>query len=166
MPYIKYKEISYVLSEKPGISGEIAFEFLTKIIEEKEHLQFEFYGHGKNESINLLKAMYNDTVIYLCEDDEEKFFIRDFDIKDGLIEVLRSLGKYPNLIKITKPKFNQKMKKVDYYWSMEYMDEYFTFFYMEDIINDSKINLIEEGLLGKGLFFERKKEKIIKIKQS
>ena len=39
MASINYKKISYILSEKPSLSGQIAFEFLNQLINSIEYYQ-------------------------------------------------------------------------------------------------------------------------------
>lgn len=153
MPYTNYKKISYVLSEKPGLSGRIAFEFLSKIIASNDVLKFTFYGHGKhNESLDLFMEMYDDIVVLPSKNNEEEFIIKNFDINDRLYEVLCSLGKFPKFLKI---------EQIDYCWRIEYSDEVFTFVYMDKFMDDLKIALIEQEFLNKGIHYERKKTKTL-----
>ena len=66
------KKISYVLPEKPQLSGQIAFEFLDKILNDGDILKFKFYGHGiNNESLTLLMQMHSD-IVFLPSNINEK----------------------------------------------------------------------------------------------
>lgn len=162
MVYTKYKKISYILSEKPGLSGQIAFEFLDKISNFNDVLEFTFQGHGKhNESLDLLMQMYNDVVIVPSNINEKVIVIKDFIVNDKLKEVLCVLGMFPNFLKISKIGSNLEREQMDYFWSIEFSDEILTFTYIKKLIDDSKIILIEQALLNEGIFYERKEIKNI-----
>lgn len=162
MIYTNYKKISYILSENPGLSGQIAFEFLDKIINFNDVLKFTFYGHGKhNKSLDLLIQMYTDVVILPSKTNEKEIIIKNFVMNDKLKEVLCVLGMFPNFIKISKIGSSLKEERIDYLWSIEFSDEILTFTYMKKLIDDSKIILIEQALMNKGIFYERKETKNI-----
>lgn len=157
MHYTNYKKITYILSEQPGLSGQIAFEFIKKIISSKIILKITFYGHGiNNDNLVLLKEMYNDIVMLPSKNNEEEFIINNFEINNGLLKVLCSLGEFPNVLKISKIDSNLKLNKIDYWWCIEYSDEVFTFIYADKFIDDSQIKSIEQELLNKGIVYERK----------
>lgn len=157
MLYTNYKKISYILSEKPGLSGQIAFEFLDKIINSNDILKFTFYGHGKyNENFDLLMQMYNHIAIQPSKTNEKVIIIKDFIVNDKLKEVLCGLGLFPNFLKISKIGSNLEEERIDYFWSIEFSDEMLTFTYMKKLIDDLKIVLIEQAFLNKGIFYERK----------
>ncbi|MBO6263180.1 MAG: hypothetical protein J6N93_02755 [Clostridia bacterium] len=161
MPYINYKKLSYILSEEPGLSGEIAFEFLDKLITSNDVLKFTFYGHGiHSESLDSLMEMYDDIVILPSKNNEKEFLIKNFYIKDRLHEVLSSLGEFPNFLKITKINSISKNDLVDYCWCIEYCDEVFTFAYMDEFVDDLKIISIEQELLNKGLHYIKKHKNV------
>ena len=157
MQYNNYKKITYILSETPGLSGQIAFEFLKKVIDSKNILKFTFYGHGKkNESLNLLREMYENIVILPSKNHEEIFLIHNFYINSKLLKVLCALGEFPNFLEIAKFDSYSKIDQIDYCWCIEYSDEIFTFTYMDKFIDDSVIISIEQELLNKGIVYERK----------
>ena len=157
MQYINYKKITYILSEKPGLSGQIAFEFLKHVIDSKNVLKFTFYGYGKkNESLELLKKMYDNIVILPSKNNEESFLINDFYINGGLLKVLCSLGEFPNFLEILKLDSNSKTDQNDYCWCIEYSDEMFTFIYTDKFVDNLKIISIEQELADKGIVYERK----------
>lgn len=158
MQYNKYKKITYILSEKPGLSGRIAFEFLKEVIGSKNLLKFTFYGHG-NKCFGLFRKMYDNIISLPCENDEEEFLINNFDIKSGLLKVLCLLGEFPNFLKISKLDSDYKTNKMNYSWCIEYSDETFTFTYLDKLIEDSKIVSIEQELFNKGIVYERKVSK-------
>ena len=161
MSYTNYKKISYILSEKPGLSGQIAFEFLDKIIIPNDVLKFTFNGHGNSpESFDYFKNLYDDVVFLNSKNNEEEILIKNFNMKDGLHEVLGSLGKFPNFCKISKSNYCSKIENVDCCWCIEYCDEIFTFIYMDKCMDDLKIALIEQELLNKGLLYEKKQKNI------
>lgn len=165
MQYINYKKISYILPEISGLSGQIAFEFLKNIITLKDVLKFTFYGHGiKNESLGLIREMYGNVVILPSKDNEEVFLINNFYIHAGLLKVLCSLGKFPNFLKISKIDSNLKTDQIDYCWCIEYSDEIITFIYADKFIDNSKIISIEHEFLSKGIVYERKATKDIRLK--
>lgn len=100
--------------------------------------------------------MYNDIVTLPSKNNEEEFIINNFEIKSGLLNVLCSLGQFPNILKISKIDSNLKLNQIDYWWCIEYSDEIFTFIYADKFIDDSQIKLIEQVLLNKGIVYERK----------
>lgn len=160
MAYTNYKKISYILSEEPGLSGQIAFEFLNKIIHSNDVLEFTFWGHGQHsESLDLLMQMYNDITILPSKTNEIVIVIKNFTVNDELREVLGVLGMFPNFLKISKIGSNLEEERMDYFWSIEFSDEILTFTYMKKLIDDSKIILIEQTLLKNGIFYERKEIK-------
>ena len=71
---------------------------------------------------------------------------------------------YPNYLKISKLGSDLVKEQKDYFWSIEFCDEILNFSYMEKTLNDSKVALIEKEFLTKGLFYERKEVKNIKLK--
>lgn len=161
MQYIKYKKITYILSEEPGLSGQIAFEFLKNIVDLSDSIKFIFYGHGKNsESLGLLKEMYDNIIIQPSKNNEESFIISNFYVNSGLLKLLCSLGKFPNFICISKFDPNNQID----YWSMEYSDEFFTFIYNDKFINYSRMIALEQELLNKGIVYERKVIKNVTLK--
>ena len=165
MLYTNYKKISYILSEKTGLSGRIAFEILNKIISINDVLEFTFYGQSEhNKSIDLLFEMFNNIVIIPSKNNEKKFVIKNIIINDKLIEILSIAGMFPNYLKISKLESDLEEEKKDYFWSMEFCDEILNFSYREKFFDDSKISLIEKEFLTKGLFYERKEVKKIKLK--
>lgn len=165
MPYINYKKISYILSETPDLSGKMAFEFLDKIIEPGDVLKFTFYGHSKHaQSLDSLIEMNNDTMILSSKNTEKEILIRNFHINGSLLDILCSLGNFPNFLKISKINSNLKLMQFDFFWSIEYCDEIFSFIFIDEYIDSSKIVLIEQELKNKGISYERKETKSVKLK--
>ena len=160
--YTNYKKISYILSENPGLSGQIAYEFLDKIINFNDVLKFTFYGHGKhNESFDLLMQMYDNVSIQPSKNNEKVIIIKDFVVNDKLKEILCELGMFPNFLKISKIDSNLEEDKKDFFWTIEFSDEILIFTHIKNFIDDSKIILVEQTLLNKGVFYERKEIKDI-----
>ena len=148
-----YKKISYILSEKPGLSGQIAFEFLDQFITSNDILKFTLHSPLKhNEAFELLMQMYNVTILSSMTN-ERTIVIKDFIINDMLKELLCDLGMYPNCLEISK--ISSNFKKKEYLWSIEFCDEILTFTYADKLIDDSKIKLIEQSLLNKKIFYEK-----------
>jgi len=165
MSYINYKKLSYILSEEPGVSGKIAFEFLNSIVDSNDVLKFTIFAHSNhNKSIESLIEMHDNIVILPNKTNERELVIKGLKINRKLLDVLCSLGEYPNFLKISKINSNLELKQIDYYWSIEYCDESFTFIYMDKYIDCSKITLIEQEFENKGISYERKREKSIKVK--
>lgn len=75
--------------------------------------------------------------------------------------MLCDLGIHPNYLSISKINSNFKEEQMNYFWTIDFCDELLTFTYVNKLIDDSKINLIEHSLLNKKIFYERKE-----IKQS
>lgn len=164
MPYINYKKISYILSEMPDLSGKMAFEFLDKIVEPDDVLKFTFSGHNRHsQSLDLLIAMNNDSMIVSSHNTEKEIIIKNLNINRNLLDILCSLGNFPNYLKISK--INLKSMQTDFCWNIEYCDEVFSFVFMDQYIDSSKIILIEEELDNKGISYERKETKSVKIKK-
>ena len=163
MPYTKYKKISYILSETPDLSGKMAFVFLDKIIEPHDVLKFTLYGHSKhNQGLDSLIAINKDAMIVTSQKAEKEIIIKNLNINDDLLDVLCSLGKFPNYLKISK--INLKSMQTNFCWNIEYCDEFFSFVFMDEYIDSSKIVLIEQELDNKGISYERKESKGIKLK--
>ena len=160
MSCTNYKKISYILSENPGLSGQIAYEFLDKIVNFNDVLKLRFYGHGKhNESFDLLTKLYVDVAIHPSKNNEKVIVIKDFVVNDKLKEMLCVLGMFPNFLEISKIDLEEDKK--DYFWSIAFSDEIIIFTYIKNFIDDSKITLVEETLLNNGIFYERKEIKDI-----
>lgn len=156
MTSTNYKKISYILSEKPGLSGQIAFEFLNQLINSNDVLKFTLHSPIKHhEAFELLTKMYNDVTIIPSMNNEKIIVIKKFIMNDKLKELLCVLGMYPNFLEISKI----NSKELDYSWSLEFNDETLTFTYGDKLIDDLKINLIEQSLLNKKIFYERKEIK-------
>lgn len=165
MSYINYKKISYILSEIPGLSGKIAFEFLNKIIDSNDELKISLYGNNiHNEIINSLIEMQNDIIILPSKNNEKEFLVKNLNINDRFFDILCLCGEFPNFIKISKISSNQSLKPTDYFWSIEYCDETFIFICMDECFDLSKIVLIEQELENKGISYEKKYTKSFKIK--
>ena len=164
MPYINYKKISYILSETPGLSGKMAFEFLNKIIEPDDVLKFTFYGHSKyDQGLDSIISMNNEAVIVPSQNVEKEIVIKNLNINSDLLGVLCSLGNFPNYLKISK--INLKSMQTDFCWNIEYCDEVFSFVFMDEYIDYSKILFIEQELDNKGISYERKETKSVKLKK-
>lgn len=163
MQYINYKKISYILSETPGLSGKIAFEFLYNIIDSKDVLKFTVHGQGDNsKNLNSLLEMYDHTMLIMSKGNEKEFIIKNITINNRLLEILCALGEFPNFLKISKIDSNIHNSTNDYCWSIEYCDEVLTFIYIDKYFDDFKIALIEKELENKRISYERKEIKIIK----
>lgn len=163
--YINYKKISYILSETPSLSGNIAFVFLNKILEPNDVLKFTFYEHEKeSKSTNSLLQMYDDIVILPSKNNEKEFIVNNINLNNDLLDFLCLSGKFPNFLTISKINSNIKSIQKNYYWSIEYCDEIFTFIYKDTYIDSSKIILIEQELKNKEISYERKKIRNIKFK--
>ena len=163
MSYTKYKRISYILSETPDLSGKMAFVFLDKIIEPDDVLKFTFCGHSKHDqALDSLIAMNKGAKIVTSQKAEKEIIIRNLNINDDLLDVLCSFGNFPNYFKITK--INLQSMQTNFCWNIEYCDEFFSFFFMDEYIDSSKIILIEQELDNKGIIYERKETKGIKLK--
>ena len=79
MQYINYRKVSYILSETPGISGKIAFEFLLEIVNLEDVLKFTFYGQENNsQSIDSLIEMHNNTNIIVSKKDQKSLLLKTF----------------------------------------------------------------------------------------
>lgn len=161
--YTKYKKISYILSEIPDLSGKMAFVFLDKIIEPHDVLKFTFCRHGKHDQgLDSLIAMNKDAMIVTRQKAEKEIIIKNLNINDDLLDVLCSLGNFPNCLKISK--INLKSKQTNFCWNIEYCDEFFSFVFTDEYIDSSKIILIEQELANKGINYKRKETKGIKLK--
>ena len=159
MQYINYQKVSYILSETPGISGKIAFEFLLEIVNLEDVLKFTFYGQENNsQSIDSLIEMHNNTNIIVSKKRPKEFVIKNININYRLLELLCSLGEFPNFIKISK--IDSNLTHTNFYWSIEYCDEILTFIYPYKYFDDSKIALIEKKLESQGISYERKEASI------
>ena len=158
MASINYKKISYILSEKPSLSGQIAFEFLSQFINSNDVLKFILHSPIKhNEAFELLIKMYNDVIILPSMVNEKTIVIKNIIMNDKLKELLCDLGRYPNYLSISKINSNFEKKQMNYFWTIDFCDELLTFTYVDKSIDDSKINLIEQTLLNKKIFYEKKK---------
>lgn len=76
--------------------------------------------------------------------------------------MLCDLGRYPNYLSISKINSNFEKEQMSYFWTIDFCDELLTFTYVDKLIDDSKIKLIEQSLLNKKIFNERKEIKKIK----
>ena len=160
MSYTNYKKISYILSEKPGLSGQMAFEFLDQLVSPNDVLRFTLNSnriHAK--TIDLLIQMYNDIIILPSMTHEKTIIIKDFIMNDKLRELLCELGMFPNFLKISKISSNLTAEPMDYSWAIEFCDEILTFIYADKLIDETKIIMIEQSLLDKKLLYERKETK-------
>ena len=165
MQYINHKKISYILSEEPGLSGKIAFEFLSEIVNSNDVLKFIFHGQGENGiSIDSLLEIYDDIIIIMNRSNEKVFVIKNINIDNRLLELLCLLGKFPNYLVISRIDSNLNNSHISYYWSIEYSDEVLSFTYADKYFDGSKITIIEKKLETKGISYERKETKSFKIK--
>ena len=160
MQHLKYRKVSYVLPETPGMSGKIAFEFLSKIVMSSDSLRFSFRGQGENnESFDKLLTMNNEAIIIINNTNEKTIVIKNIIINENLLEILCSLGKYPNFLEVSKINENLLNSSPEFYWSIGYCDEIFTFDYLDGEFDCSKLDLIEKEFENKGIRYERKKMK-------
>lgn len=160
MASTNYKKISYILSEKQSLSGQIAFEFLNQFIHSNDVLQFTLHSPIKhNEAFELLIKMYNDVIILPSMVNEKTIVIKNIIMNDAIKKLLCDLGRYPNYLSISKINSNFEKEKMSYFWTIDFCDELLTFTYMNKLIDDSKIKLIEQSLLNKNIFYERKEIK-------
>ena len=164
MQYINYRKVSYILSETPGISGKIAFEFLLEIVNLEDVLKFTFYGQENNsQSIDSLIEMHNNTNIIVSKKRPKEFVIKNICINDKLLKLMCSLGEFPNFTKVSK--IDSNLTHTNFYWSIEYCDEILTFIYQYKYFDDSKIALIEKKLESQGISYERKEASFAKYVQ-
>jgi len=159
MPYTDYNQISYILSEKPGLAGRIAYIVIDNIIEPNDIIKFTFYGHGKSdEKLNSLIKLHNDVTILPSKNNEKEFVVKNLVINDKLMETLCLLGTFPNYLIISK--IGPALEKNNgYFWSVEFSDEILTFSYMKSCVDASKVTLIEQSILSNELSYERKRIK-------
>ena len=165
MSYTNYKKISYVLSEKPGISGMIAYEYIKHIIRSEDVLKFIVFGHGiPNDNLESFLTMHSDATILPGTSNEKVFILNHVDVNTKLLELLCSLGEYPNYSEIAKIINTIKLNNTHSDWKIEYSDELFTIIYNNEYIDDSIIELIEKNLKNKNICYERKIIKKLKTK--
>ena len=110
--------------------------------------------------------MNENTIILPSKDNTKELLIKNININDRLLDILCSLGEFPNFLRISKINSNLELIQVDYYWSIEYCDEIFTFIYTDKYIDCSKIVSIEQELENKGISYERKETKNVKLKNN
>lgn len=85
MASTNYKKISYILSEKPSLSGQIAFEFLNQFINSNDVLKFTLHSSIKhNEAFELLIKMYNDVIILPRMVNEKTIVIKNIIMNDAI----------------------------------------------------------------------------------
>ena len=143
-------KIEYILSENDSIGGQIAFEYLKEILFDDSILNITIIGQniedriikqfldiGENVSIKINKI--NKIELTNCK----------FILNDELQRCLCVVGEYPNYVKI---------ENGNYDWKLEYCDEFLTFKYLEGILGEKTINMIEKRLKSKNICFERKKQ--------
>lgn len=163
MQYLNYKVVTYVLSETQSLSGKMAYEFLRKILNERDTLLFSSKTvKDLGNTIGLLKQQCKETRSLSNKSSETDFIGLSLAMNEKTLDLLCLLGEYPNYMSISRINAESDEHLPNCLWTIDYCDEMLKFTFIDKLVNGDTLALIENELIKKQIDYERKTIKTIR----